>query len=160
MIKEIYSEITNLKKPTKKGFFKSKLVDTPVYVERYKYSEEDLIKLEQDLNIKFPKEIYDWLLLAGCGAISDSLLIGEKEFIYILENAGNLNGYVSFATDDLGNKYIFNLNGDDSIFYVCHDPLGYSKISDTFSNFLIQLKQADYKIETLTDNLQLIDIAQ
>ena len=160
MIKEIYSEIANYKKPTKKGLFKSKLVNIPVYEERYKYTEESLNKLEKKLNVKLPNEIYDWFVLAGCGAISDSLLIGEKEYIYSFENAGILNGYVTFATDDLGNRYLFNPAGDDSIFYVCHDPLGYARISDTFSNFLIQLKQEDYNIETLTNKLDLIEIVQ
>ena len=158
MIKEIYSELANFKKHTKKGFFKPKIVEVSIYEERYKYSKEELNTIEQELNIKFPNEIYEWLLLAGCGAIFDELLIGEKEYIFKLEDLGALSGYISFATDDLGNHYAFNPNNDESIFYACHDPLGYAKIAESFSSFLAQLKQADFNIETVTSKLQLIDM--
>jgi hypothetical protein len=122
-----------------------------------RHSEETLYKLEHEGGYLFPRDIREALLELGSCSI-DSLNIHASQDIYAFdENLGPLTGFVTFASDDSGNYFSFNPKSEapNEIYYCSHDPLGYVKVSASFSEYLHAFVESEFNTFAVTNKFDL-----
>ena len=73
------------------------------------------------------------------------------------EQNGKIEGFITFASDDLGNYFAFSPRSEDynAIYYCCHDPLGYCKVAKDAEDFLSIFVFSGLKINDYVHNLEL-----
>ena len=149
-ITKIFEDLSSAK------FKKFFVLERNIYKYRHKISKEDIDNFEMNNLVSLPTDFKEWWLIAGCGEIiNNSLLIGEKDSMFKLDKAGVMTGYISLATDELRNYYVCDTQKSDKI-YLC-DGLGrgYCEIADSFYDFLTKLKNHNFDINNLIQNVQL-----
>ena len=149
-IKEIYKNLLAAK--YKKLFFFEK----SVYEQRHEVSDKYIQQFEERNSVVLSSEFKEWWHIAGCGEIvNHSLLIGASDFMFKLSDAGKMTNYIVLATDELRNYYVCDISKSEKI-YICSGlGEGYCEIADSFHSFLKSLKNHDYNIYNLIENISL-----
>lgn len=122
-------------------------------------AQSDLLLIELKYNLLIPDSIKFCLVELGSCCIAEQLNFHSPFEIYPLDNNGSVEGYVVFASDTSGNYFAFNPASDnETIYFLCHDPLGYAAIADSIGQFLEIFINNDFKFDGLFDNFDFIDI--
>lgn len=131
----------------------------PVFKPGDSFSLESIGKLEAKLNVSFPLKVKDFLLKLGAGQTEDLYIHGNEHIHAFDEENGPIAGFVTFASDTMGNYYAFNpeSSNKEEIYYCCHDPLGYAKIASDAYEFLRKIIENKYDNIELAANLELIE---
>ena len=147
---QIFQDLLDAK--YKKFFFFEK----SVYEQRHEVSDDQINNFEAKNLTELPIDFKEWWRMAGCGEIvNHSLLIGASDFMFKLNDAGKMTGYIVLATDELRNYYVCDTSKSEKI-YLCHGlGQGYCEIADSFHDFLKRLKNHDYNIYNLIENVSL-----
>jgi hypothetical protein len=126
------------------------LLSRPLFKQYAPVSEAELFDLANRLHFKFIVELSRWLLMAGYGEIGESLIFQESKFSII--DWEPLQGFVSFAEDITGYRFVFNPN-DKSIYCIHPSEHAFVRIADNFSSFLQELIRHDYHIKKWVSTL-------
>ena len=120
-------------------------------------SAEDLGKIEKEYDFIFPEQVRLLLLNLGQGEIGDFRIQGPEMIYPFDSDLGNLAGYITFATDILGNHFAFDPKSDkpEEIYYCSHDPLGYGKVASNIKSLLESFVKAAYDTVSVTDKVRL-----
>lgn len=148
--------LNRIKNAEKKGLFRTK----KLFSYGNRISESELSEIENGIGSKIPADIKLALLELGEGFINDLSFHG-KQGIYPFDNeCGCVEGFVTFASDDMGNYYAYSPQSDDQskIYYICHDPEGYCVIANDIVEFLSDFVARDYNITKFAAELELNDI--
>jgi len=150
-MENLISEVKNSKR--KKFFFWEENIFS--YGERL--DSESLDKIEKSFGLTFPLKIRKLLLELGQGFANDLYIHGADMIYPFDEKNGKIEGFVAFASDDLGNYYAFSPKSNDSeaIYYCCHDPLGYCIVAKDAEDFLNIFISSGFKITDYVYNLEL-----
>ncbi len=153
-MKDLIAKIKSTKK--KKLFF----WEESIFSFGERITAEELSALETDLKLSFPDKITTLLLELGQGYVNDLYIHGIKSIYPFDEENGKLEGFVTFASDDMGNYYAFSPKSDDNneIYYCCHDPLGYCIVAKNAEEFLKIFVESNFKITGHVADLELNEI--
>lgn len=91
----------------------------------------------------------------------NDLYIHDKNHIYPFdEYNGRIEGFITFAIDDMGNYYAFNPQSKDinEIYYCCHAPLGCCVVAKDAEELLRIFIESNFKITKYVAELDLEDI--
>lgn len=134
-------ELTKIILSTKRRKF---LRSRPVFERFAPVSEAELFRLAKGLNFKFTLGLSKWLLLAGYGDIDETLSFREEWFSVI--DGGPIDGCISFAQDNAGNRYAFSpKNGE--IYFIGLTEQSVARISDDFPSFMQEFIRRDYNLK-------------
>jgi len=153
-MEHLISEIKNAKR--KRFFF----WEEHIFSFGSRISSEELCALENNHGFTFPSKIRTLLLELGQGFVNDLYIHGVDMIYPFDEENGNIEGFVTFASDDLGNYYAFSPKSKDVdvIYYCCHDPLGYCAVAKGAEDFLSIFVNNGFKITDYVYNLDLDEI--
>ena len=136
----------------KKFFFFEK----NIYERRHEISKDQVNKFESQNSVVLPSDFKEWWLKAGCGEIvNNSLLIGASDFMFKLNDVGKMTDHIVLATDELRNYYVCDTRKSEKIYLCSGLGQGYCEIADSFHDFLIKLKNHDYNVYNLIENVSL-----
>jgi hypothetical protein len=148
--------INRIRSADKKGLFGAKKL--------FKYgniiSEVELAGIESELGSKIPDKIRLLIIELGEGSIND-LRIHGKDGIYAFDDeCGEVEGFITFASDEMGNHYAYSPHSDDpnKIYYVCHDPAGYCVVADDAEEFFSGFVNRGFTITDYVVDLDLIEM--
>lgn len=149
--------ISQIKKAKKKKLFFWK---ENIFSFGERITSDELSALERSLNIRFPAKIKTLLIELAQGYANDLYIHGLKDIYPFDEQNGKIEGFVTFASDDMGNYYAFSpkSENENTIYYCCHDPLGYCVVAKDAEEFLNIFINSNYKITTYVAELDLVDI--
>jgi hypothetical protein len=130
---------------SRKKFFRQKPMFTPYRAT----SLDELEAVERKIGIAMPSDLRRWILALGYGDIDEDLSFREEWFVAI--ESGELKGGALFAQDTLGNFYGFDICG--CIYFFSRSAPVFSKLSESFSEFIEELVRRDYRILDWVDAL-------
>jgi hypothetical protein len=129
----------------RKGYFRRRRIFKPYRTA----SPGELDAVERKIGIVMPSDLRRWILTLGYGDIDGDLSFREGWFVAI--KSGELKGGALFAQDTLGNFYGFDICG--CIYFFSRSAPVFSKLSDSFSDFIEELVRRDYRILDWVDTL-------
>ncbi len=91
----------------------------------------------------------------------DEFYVHGPDMIYPFDSDnGKIEGFVTFASDVLGNYFAFNPNSENTnqIYYCSHDPLGFSTVAASRDELLKLFIESSFDIVSVTKTLDLDDI--
>jgi hypothetical protein len=123
-------------------------------------SEVELSGIESELGSKIPEKIRLLIIELGEGHINDFSIHGKDRIYSFDDECGEVEGFITFASDEMGNYYAYSPHSDDpnKIYYVCHDPAGYCVIADDAEEFLSGFVNRGFTITNYVADLDLIEI--
>lgn len=149
--------ISKIKSAKRKKFF---FLEEPIFSYGQRMDSKTLENLEKKFDFTFPSKIRTLLLELGQGYANDLYIHGSDMIYPFDEQNGKIEGFITFASDDLGNYYAFSPKSEDvnTIYYCCHDPLGYCKVAKDAEDFLSIFVSSDFKINNHVCSLELDEI--
>ena len=149
--------ISKIKSAKKKKFLWG---EKDLYKQGTSLNSEDLNKLEAEYKFSFPQDIREFLLCLGSGTVSDFYIPYVTEIYPFDSDNGNIKGFITFASDVLGNYFAFNPNSTNNeiIYYCCHDPLGFGECAKDITQLLKSFVDANFDIEQVTNKVKFSDI--
>lgn len=148
--------INRVRSAEKKGLFGTKKL--------FKYgniiSEVELAGIETELGSKIPDKIRLLIIELGEGCINDLRIHGKDGIHPFDDECGKVEGFITFASDEMGNYYAYSPHSDDpnKIYYVCHDSAGYCVVADDAEEFLSGFVNRSFTITDYVADLDLIEI--
>ena len=130
----------------RKGYFRQRRIFKPYRTASP--GELDAVECKK-IGIAVPSDLRRWILMLGYGDIDEDLSFREEWFVAI--ESGELKGGALFAQDTLGNFYGFDVYG--CIYFFSRSEPVFSKLSDSFSDFIEELVRRDYRILDWVDAL-------
>ena len=148
--------INRIRSAEKKSLFGAKKLFTYGNI----ISEVELAGIEAELGSKIPKKIRLLIIELGAGSINDFQIHGKDRIYSFDDECGEVEGFVTFASDDMGNYYAYSPHSDDpnKIYYVCHDPAGYCVVANDAEEFLSGFVNRGFTITDYVADLDLIEI--
>ena len=131
-----------------------------IFQQGVKNTPEALKQVENEIGVSLPEQIFKFLLELGQGYVNDLYIHGPDMIYPFDEQNGKIEGFVTFASDDLGNYYAFSPKSTNinTIYYCCHDPLGYCVVAKDAEEFLRIFIKSGFKIADYVYNLELDEI--
>lgn len=133
---------------------------TNLFVQKKKFSDESISELETTLQTSIPTKARKLLYHLGYGQINDIQFHGSDWVYAFDEDNGAIEGFVTFASDDMGNYYAFNPNNSNPelIYYCSHDLLGYCELAKDAEEFLRIFVDSNFNITKYVAELELSEL--
>ena len=96
-------------------------------------TDKEIDNIQGELGVQFPEDYTLFLKTYGDCNFFGVQIMGPKELYKFDEETLEMKGFIPFAQDSLGNFFAFDKTF--AITKCSHDPFGYNRLTDTFTNW-------------------------